>query len=201
MLRRLHLLYVVVIIRNLICGRSGCVSYLNEPLLVLLPPLRRGGGLLFLGILAAALTGAKECARARCVSLWLLLGLARLEPGILEQLLGRNSSLRLHDEHARQEIPCLFAHVVGGRKLAFRNFLIKFLVGLPLEREVAAEKRVQEDTRCPYISWRSKVIPLLHYLWRHVRGRPTKDFQLSVWCRAATETKIYQLKFSSFSVD
>ncbi len=83
-----------------------------------------------------------------------VLALARAEPGVFQELLGRRASLGLHHKHAVQEMSGLPAHVLRRRPLPLTNLLVKFLVGGPLEREMATEQGIEEDACCPDIGGR-----------------------------------------------
>ena len=66
-------------------------------------------------------------------------------------------------------------------ELSCGNFLVQVLVILTSEWELAAEHGKEKNAAGPYISWWSNVLSLHDYLWAHVRGRSTEDFQLNVW--------------------
>ena len=53
-------------------------------------------------------------------------------------------------------------------KLLSANMIIKFLVIRSLERELTAEKCIEEDTESPNISWRSRILDLADNLRGHV---------------------------------
>lgn len=79
---------------------------------------------------------------------------AAAEPGVLQELGGGAALVRVDDEHLVQQVPRLLGHVLRRLVLTTRYLLVELLVRCPLEGEVPAEQRVEENACRPDVSWR-----------------------------------------------
>jgi hypothetical protein len=82
--------------------------------------------------------------------------------------------------------------------LPFVDLLVQLFVSGASEREAAIEQRVEQDSRCPDISRRSRILDLVDYLWRHVGGSAAEHLDLFIIGDASGKAVVNQLDIPVF---
>ena len=115
---------------------------------------------------------------------------------VTQELLGRESADRIHDEHFHKKcfgVGRYSSFIRWETVVAFCYLLVEVFGVRSLKREPSAQHGVKKDAARPDISWRAEVILSLDDLGSHVRRSATKYSKSAIWRTATTEAKVDDL--------